>query len=312
MPILQEKTATIILAAGVGKRMYSNTPKVLHRILGKPLIEFVLDLSREIESAQLIVVVNDEALTYQADFGADVTYAVQEKPLGSGDAARKGLQMANCELILILCGDVPLLRKQTINNLRMYHKQHQADLTILTCRMSDPFGYGRIIRGGGDTIEAIIEQTDATVEQQKITEINAGVYLGRRKALGDALELITSDNRQGEFYLTDAVLQIARAGRKVCGYMIEDQNEIIGVNTKTQLAQVRDYVKKEWYKQLMERGVYIEDPGTTSIDLSVDIGQNVRIRPHTMIEGKTVIPDGATVGPFVWLKDGKKLSEPVQ
>ena len=307
MPILQEKTTTIILAAGVGKRMYDCTPKILQPILGKPLIGFVLDLARAIKSDQLIAVVNDDTSKSVAQLDTDVTCAIQEKPLGSGDAARKGLEKADCPLALILCGDVPSLRKQTINNLRTYHKEHQAALTILTCKMRNPFGYGRIIRGNGDAVEAIIEQTDATAEQQEITEINAGVYFGQKATLLDALNKATNDNEQGEFYLTDAIREVARAGKKVCGYMTQDENEIMGVNTKAQLARAREYVKNNWFKELMERGVFIEDPATTNIDLSVTIGVNVLIRPHTMIEGRTTIPDGTTVGPFVWIKDGNRL-----
>ena len=309
-PILQEKISTIILAAGVGKRMRSKTPKILHQILGKPIVGFVLQLARDISSAQIVLVVNNQKHDLYAALGTDVCYAIQEKPLGSGDAALGGIDAAICDTVLILCGDVPLLKMQTIAQLLAYHQEQTSDLTILTCDMKDPSGYGRIVRSKNGHITAIIEQTDATSHQQQITEINAGVYFGRKDLLRSALTQITNKNKQGEFYLTDAVRDIASSGKKVCGYMIENETEIIGINTKSQLAQVRTLVKKNWFEQLMQKGVHIEDPSTTSIDLSVKIGEHVHIRPHTLIEGDTTIPDGATVGPFAWIKDDKLIERP--
>ena len=309
MPILHDKLSTIILAAGEGKRMKSKTPKILHPILGKPLICFVLELAREIGSAETVLVVNNTSESIYDRLGNDIQYAIQEEPLGSGDAARKGLEKARSEIALILCGDVPLLKKQTIVRLCDYHIQQGADLTILTCRMDNPFGYGRIVRDTNDHIASIIEQTDADAGQQKIKEINAGVYLGSRKLLLSALGTISNENEQGEFYLTDAIREIASAGNKVCGFIAERPSEIIGVNSKAQLAQVRELVKQEWFDQLMKQGVFIEDPSTTNIDLSVKIGKSVHIRPHTMIEGKTVIEDGTTIGPFAWIKDGKRVTK---
>lgn len=310
MPILQEKISTIILAAGVGKRMRSKTPKILHHILGKPIVGFVLKLARDIRSEQIVLVVNNQKHDAYESLGTDICYAIQEKPLGSGDAALRGIKAAICNTVLILCGDVPLLRMQTIANAVDYHEEEKADLTILTCNMKNPYGYGRIIRGRNGYIDAIIEQTDATSSQQNITEINTGVYFGHKNLLLCTLAQITNKNEQSEFYLTDAVRNIASRGKKVCGYIIEDETEIIGINTKAQLAQVRAIVKRDWFEQLMQRGVYIEDPSTTNIDLSVKIGENVHIRPHTLIEGDTTIPAGATVGPFVWIKDGKRIEGP--
>jgi bifunctional UDP-N-acetylglucosamine pyrophosphorylase/glucosamine-1-phosphate N-acetyltransferase len=308
MPILHEKISTIILAAGVGKRMQSNTPKILHPILGKPIISFVLDLARDIDSDQIVLIVSDPSYEKSSALGSDICFAVQEKPLGSGDAALKGLNVAHHENVCILCGDVPLLRKETLVAMLDYHRKKDADLTVLTCEVKKPYGYGRIIRGLGEQITAIIEQIDATPEQQNIKEINSGAYVAHRDLLVSALKQITNRNEQGEFYLTDAVRNITAAGRKVCGHMTGDENEIIGINTKAQLAQVRTLVKQTWFETLMSRGVYIEDPATTSIDLSVEIGDSVHIRPHTLIEGKTKINDDETVGPFVWIRDGKRMA----
>ena len=310
MPILQEKISTIILAAGIGKRMRSKTPKVLHRILGRPIVGFVLQLARDIPSEQIVLVINRKQHDAYGILGANICYAIQERPLGSGDAALKGIEATQCNTVLILCGDVPLLKLQTVGDLIRKHNEQQADLTILTCNMKDPHGYGRILRNNDGWVSAIIEQTDATQIEQDITEINAGVYYGRKDVLCSALAQITSNNEQGELYLTDAIKDIASRGKKVSGYMIDNEDEIIGINTKAQLAQVRLIVKQEWFEQLMRQGVYIEDPSTTNIDLSVNIGDHVHIRPHTLIEGDTTIPPGTTVGPFVWIRDGAQIERP--
>jgi bifunctional UDP-N-acetylglucosamine pyrophosphorylase/glucosamine-1-phosphate N-acetyltransferase len=307
MPILQKKISTIILAAGVGKRMKSKTPKILHPVLGKPIISFVVDLARDVGSSQIILVISNRSEDLFKSLGEKISYAIQEEPLGSGDAARKGLKTAEHENALILCGDVPLLRRQTLLELVEYHMRKNADATVLTCEVNDPRGYGRVIRNRNGYIVEIIEQTDATTQQQKIMEINAGVYYGKTELLRSALEQVTTDNKQCEYYLTDAIRNIASARKKVAAYRIGNEKEIIGVNTQAQLAQVRAIVKSEWYEQLMQRGVYIEDPATVDIDLSVKIGGDAHIRPHTLLEGATIIGDGERVGPFVWIKDGKKI-----
>jgi bifunctional UDP-N-acetylglucosamine pyrophosphorylase/glucosamine-1-phosphate N-acetyltransferase len=307
MPKLHNKISTVILAAGIGKRMRSKTPKILHHVLGKPIIAFVSDLARDIGSEQIILVVGDRTHGTYTALGNDISLVVQDEPLGSGDAAKQGLKAADCKKTLILCGDVPLLTKQTVLRLLQYHEEKNADLTILTCKMDDPFGYGRIIRKHDDSIAAIIEQSDATPEQNAINEINAGVYFGRTEIIAAAIQKIDNKNKQGEYYLTDAIRNIAASGKKVCGYMIDNEAEIIGVNTKSQLAQVRAIVKRQWFEELMQRGVYIEDPQTTDIDLSVKIGEFVHVRPHTLIEGDTTIRDGEKVGPFAWIKDDKHI-----
>jgi len=307
MPILHEKVSAIILAAGVGKRMKSKTPKILYRVLGKPIISFVVDLAREVGSSQIVMVVNDRSADLFTSPDEEVSYAIQKKPLGSGDAAMKGLKKARFENALILCGDVPLLQRQTLLDLVAYHARRNADVTVLTCEVNDPSGYGRIVRNRNGSVVQIVEQSDATTEQRKIREINAGVYYGKTELLSSALEQITTDNKQREYYMTDAIRNVASARKKVAGYMIKDEREIIGVNTQTQLAQVRAIVKHEWYELLMQRGVHVEDPATIDIDLSVRIGDGVHIRPHTLIEGSTTISDDETVGPFVWIKNGKKI-----
>ncbi len=306
-PILQEKISTIILAAGVGKRMKSKAPKMLHRILGKPVVSFVLDLACDVGSAETILVVSDRSNDFYSNLDKNVRYALQEKPRGTGDAAQRGLEKAAHENVLILCGDVPLLQKETVSALIKYHEHVNADITVLTCETDDPFGYGRILRDKNNHVVSIIEQTDATPEQQLIKEVNAGVYFGKTHLIASGLTALTTDNRQGEYYLTDVVRNLAGTGRMAAGYLIKNIEETIGINTKEQLARVRAIVKDRWFSQLMKQGVYIEDPVTTSIDLSVRIGEDVHIRPFSLIEGDTTISPGETIGPFTWIRDGKVM-----
>ena len=310
--LLKKKLSTIILAGGIGKRMYSKTPKVLHKILGKPIISFAVELAHKIKSDEVIVVVGKDAKELKRSIGKEVKYAIQPTPLGSGDAAKKGIAIASNKNTLILNGDVPLLTEATIIQLLNNHKRQDADMTILTCKVKDPHGYGRIIRGKKNTISSIVEQSDATIRQQKIKEINAGVYYGNKELLSSSLNRITSDNRQGEYYLTDIVKEMLRKEKKVVGFTIYNEEEITGINSKWELSKVREIVKMKWFTQLMYNGVYIEDPSTTNIDLSAQIGNYVHIRPYTIIEGNTEIEDGMTIGPFVWIKNGKKMKNSVR
>jgi bifunctional UDP-N-acetylglucosamine pyrophosphorylase/glucosamine-1-phosphate N-acetyltransferase len=299
--------STVILAAGIGKRMHSNIPKVLHPILGRPIISFVIDQAQQIGSDDIVVVVGKNAQQTQEILGTHVKYAFQRVPRGTGDAAHKGIMHTTHDLVLILCGDVPLLSPETLRRLISAHRASRADLTLLTCTINDPFGYGRIIRYKDHRVRAVVEETDASTRQKKVKEINAGVYLGSRSLIVSALETLTPENTQGEFYLPDIISIMLHQRKKVNGFHISDETEIMGINTKTQLARAREVIKKQWFDKLMDQGVFIEDPTTTVIDLTVNIGKNVHVRPHTLLEGKTKIKDGTTVGPFAWIRNGKSV-----
>jgi len=286
--------------------MYSQTPKVLHNILGKPIVLFVVELAEKIASDEIIIVVGKNCKGIENIVGDKVRYAIQETPLGSGDAAKKGIKIARQKNILILSGDVPLLTPTTIRAMFDYHKKQKAKLTIVTCELEKPFGYGRIIRNKERNIIDIIEQSDATLKEQRIKEINAGVYYGERDLILSALGRVTTQNQQGEFYLTDIIKECVKKREKVAGFKISNEQEILGINNKVDLTRVREIVKAQWFNELMKKGVYIEDSMNTNIDLTVKIGKFVHIRPFTIIEGNTKIKDNMTIGPFMWIKDGKK------
>lgn len=286
--------------------MYTRTPKVLYKILGRSMIQFPVDLARSLNCSEIVVVCGRNYKEIKKILGQDVKYAIQEIPRGTGDAAKKGLTIATQPHILILYGDVPLLKKETIQEMIENHFQNKADLSVLTCEMDEPSGYGRIVRDKNGNVAKIVEHIDATEKERGIKEINTGIYFGQKKLIAEALSRINTDNKQKEFYLTDIVYNLIWAKKKVIGFKIEDPAQIMGINTKLELARIRDIVKKRWFSELMLNGVYIEDPNTTNIDLSVKIGKFVQIRPFTLIEGNTEIKDNTVIPPFTWIKNGKK------
>lgn len=301
------KFSTIIMAAGLGKRMFSDVPKILLPILGKPVIQFVAELARDIASAETVVVVGRNGSPVRKVLGDTVRYAVQPSPRGTGDAVQKGLAACRYPNILILSGDVPLLQKRTLQAMIEEHAAEGAALTFLTCDFANPAGYGRIIRDRKNRVAKIVEEADATSVQKKVREINAGIYFVQRDLLRQALKKVDAHNRQGEYYLTDIVRGFLARREKVTGFKTAAADEIVGINTKLDLLRVRTLIKERWFADLMKRGVLIEDPATTNIDLSVRIGDFVQVRPYTFLEGRTLIPRGQTIGPFVWIRDNRAL-----
>ncbi len=298
--------STIILAAGRSKRMYSRTPKILYKILGKPMIQYVVDVAVGLNCDEIIVVTGKNKAEVKKVLGSKVKYAVQEIPLGTGDATKKGLVLATKSNVLILSGDVPLLKKETITAVINNHFYQNADLSVLTCKVDNPAGYGRIVRDEYGNLIKIVEHVDANEQELKINEINTGIYFGSRKTINDALSTVKTANKQKEFYLTDIVQYFIKKQKRVIGFQIYNQEEILGINNKAELSRVREIIKRNWFDELMLRGVYIEEPATTNIDVTVKIGNFAHIRPFTMIEGKTEIKDNSVIGPFVWIKDGIK------
>jgi bifunctional UDP-N-acetylglucosamine pyrophosphorylase/glucosamine-1-phosphate N-acetyltransferase len=307
-----KKFTTIILAAGAGKRMFSPVPKILHTILGKPIIEFVVDIAEDIGSAEIILVVGKKKSEVTGIIGSRAAYAVQPVPRGTGDATKIGLARARHDSVLILYGDVPCITRETLGAMMAFHDRRRAVLTVLTCVMGDPGRYGRIVRDRRGRFREIIEYSDADPVQMKIKEINSGIYFGQRQEMKRAVAALTDRNKQGEYYLTDIVKYLIAGKKTVAAYAITDEDDIHGVNSRSDMARVRGIIRERRLEELMQRGVYVEDPATTQIDLSVRIGEFVHIRPYTMLEGATVIADEAVVGPFVWIRDNRRMPLPGQ
>jgi len=293
----------IVLAAGRGTRMRSDVPKVLHEILGKPIISHILDSIREAGITDIIVVTGygsgllDEKLK-------DVEVAVQKKLLGSGDAvsAAKGLLKGYKGDILVMCGDTPLVRSRTIKDIISKHRGSKASATILTAVFKDPTGYGRILRGAEGNILKIVEEADAPLYEKVIDEINVGTYCFKAADLFERLSEIARNNRKKEYYLTDVIEILSRNRNRIESVKTDDPDEAIGVNTRMDLARAAESLKKRVLCEIMELGVTIEDPSTTIIYPGVEVGADTVIRPNTIIESDVRIGRNCSIGPFTRIR----------
>ncbi|GAA1669178.1 bifunctional UDP-N-acetylglucosamine diphosphorylase/glucosamine-1-phosphate N-acetyltransferase GlmU [Kribbella sp. NPDC056951] len=301
--------AVVIMAAGLGTRMKSSTPKVLHEIGGRSLVGHAVVTARALAPEHLVVVVGNGRELVEAHLTAldpDVKTAVQEQQLGTGDAVRSGLTAVPAAFegsVIVTSGDVPLLQAETLHELVAEHDKQGNAVTVLTARVADPTGYGRIVPGADGTVAAIVEHKDATAEQRQIDEINAGIYVFDAATLRDGLSRLTTDNAQGELYLTD-VLSIARTdGKRVGAYVTEDAMQTEGVNDRVQLATLRAELNRRTLDKLMRGGVTIVDPNTTWVDSTVELAQDVTLLPNTQLHGATTAGSGTTIGPDTTLTD---------
>ena len=300
--------AVIILAAGAGTRMGSDLPKVLHTICGRSMLDHVVGAARELDPAELIVVVGhgrDQVVSHLAEHAPDVRVVVQHRQGGTGHAVRTVLEEVNLGhgTVVVTYGDAPVLRGQTLAALVREHAAQQAAATALTTVMDDPTGYGRILRDAGGAIVEIVEEADATPEQRAIKEVNSGVYAFEASLLADSVKRVPTDNAKGEEYLTDVVAILQAEGQRVASVMEEDATDVFGVNDRVQLAQARRVLNARVLERWMRAGVTITDPSTTAIDVDVVIGPDAEIGPGTQLEGRTVVEAGAKVGPGCRLRD---------
>jgi bifunctional UDP-N-acetylglucosamine pyrophosphorylase/glucosamine-1-phosphate N-acetyltransferase len=234
----------IVLAAGEGTRMKSSLPKVLHLICGRPMLDHVLAAARELEPEQLMVVVGhgrDQVTSHLAGHAPDVRAVVQHRQGGTGHAVRTAIEEAGLDdgIVVVTYGDTPALRGETLAALVAAHVGRSAAATVLTAVMADPTGYGRIVRDAGGAFAEIVEEADATVEQRAITEINSGIYAFGGSLLADSVKRVATDNAKGEEYLTDVVAILRADGHQVASLLAPDPDEVLGVNDRAQLAQVR-------------------------------------------------------------------------
>jgi len=288
----------VVLAAGKGTRMKSARPKVLHRLGGRPMIEHVLATARALRPQTLTVVVGHEAVQIQHELaGQDgLTFVVQEPQLGTAHALQvcePVLREARGALVL-LSGDVPHLRVETLQRLVAHHQQTSAAVTVLTAVTDDPYGYGRIVRVG-EGIARIVEERDATPAERAISEINGGIYVFDLDGLFDVLREIAPDNAQREHYLPDIVQLCRRRGRQVETMTVTDRKEIQGINSRSELAASQRVMRARKNAQLMADGVTLDDPDTTYIDDTVQVGADTVIHPGVFLEGHTVIGSACVI-----------------
>ncbi|MGX7825367.1 bifunctional UDP-N-acetylglucosamine diphosphorylase/glucosamine-1-phosphate N-acetyltransferase GlmU [Actinokineospora sp. 24-640] len=299
---------SVVLAAGEGTRMRSATPKVLHPVGGRPLVEHAVRAAAGLGPEHLVVVLGHgrDAVGAHLASVSDCATAVQETQDGTGHAVACGLAVLPQGLagtVLVTYGDVPLLDTETLAGLLTAHVEEANAVTVLTARLDDPTGYGRIVRDTDGAVRAIVEHKDATDEQRAVTEVNSGVYAFDAKILADGLSRLSTDNSQGELYLTD-VLGIARGdGRRVGALVCDDPWLVEGVNDRVQLARLGAEMNRRTVEKWMRAGVSVVDPATTWIDADVTLERDVLIEPNVQLRGATTIGEGATVGPDTTLTD---------
>lgn len=289
----------VILAAGKGTRMKSTLPKVLHRIGGKPMVEQVLDAATKAGAKRSVIVVGFGGERVEETLGAKAEYVVQAEQLGTGHAVMQVSPLLQDfdGTIMVLCGDTPLLRGETLARLVTEHQKSKASATVLTARVTDPTGYGRVIRDASGQVLKIVEQKDADSQERAVNEINTGIFCFERVALFDALSKVDCNNVQGEYYLTDVIAILAKNKSNVQAVLVDDYEETLGINSRVQLADAEKILRKRKLVDLMDHGVTIMDIDSTFIDEEVCIGPDTIIYPFTWIEGKTMIGAGSEIGP---------------
>ena len=289
-----DQVTAVILAAGEGKRMRSRQPKVLHPLCGRPLIAYPLRTARTLAD-RIVLVVGPNADEVVAMAGSDVRAVVQKERLGSGHAVQQARAECGEGTILVLPGDMPLLSVETIRRLVDHHRKSRAAATVLTAVVAEPQGYGRVVRQGG-RIKKIVEDRDATAAGKKIAEINTSVYCFAAARLWQGLGKVRPNNDQGEYYLTDVIGILDRAGAKVDAVVTPDTSEAAGVNDRKQLAAVAAVQRRRILDRLMEGGVTILDPASTYIEDAVTIGPDTTIYPQVVIEGQSSIGGECVIG----------------
>ncbi|MEY7973025.1 bifunctional UDP-N-acetylglucosamine diphosphorylase/glucosamine-1-phosphate N-acetyltransferase GlmU [Saccharomonospora xinjiangensis] len=305
--------STVILAAGEGTRMRSSLPKVLHPIAGRPLVEHAVRAAAGLDPDRLVVVVGhgrqavvEHLAGLETALGRPVSSAVQEQRNGTGHAVSCALDVLPSTAsgtVLVTYGDVPLLDTETLSALLAEHRERGNAVTVLTAVVADPTGYGRIVRDAEGRLTGIVEHKDAGQEELAITEINSGVYAFDTAVLVDALSRLSTDNAQGELYLTD-VLGIARGdGREVGALVVDDPWLTEGVNDRVQLSALGAELNRRIVRRWQRAGVTVIDPATTWLDADVELAQDVVIRPNVQLHGRTTVGEGAEIGPDTTLTD---------
>ncbi|HEL0757509.1 TPA: bifunctional UDP-N-acetylglucosamine diphosphorylase/glucosamine-1-phosphate N-acetyltransferase GlmU [Streptococcus equi subsp. zooepidemicus] len=338
------KNYAIILAAGKGTRMNSALPKVLHKVSGLSMLEHVLNSVSALAPQKQLTVIGHQAEQVRAVLGEQSLTVVQEEQLGTGHA----VMMAEEELsglegqTLVIAGDTPLIRGESLKELLDYHIREKNVATILTASAKDPFGYGRIIRNAAGEVVNIVEQKDANEAEQEVKEINTGTYIFDNKRLFEALKYLTTDNAQGEYYLTDVISIFKASQEKVGAYLLKDFDESLGVNDRLALAQAEVIMQERINRQHMLNGVTLQNPAATYIESSVEIAPDVLIEANVTLKGQTrigsrsvitngsyildsrlgegvvvsqsvieasVLADGVTVGPYAHIRPDSQLDE---
>ncbi|HEY5104858.1 MAG TPA: NTP transferase domain-containing protein [Acidimicrobiales bacterium] len=312
---MSRPTCVVILAAGEGTRMRSSRPKPLHHLCGRAMVLYVLDAADQVDVRATVVVVGHDATWVEKEIsegvrpGVAVTFVEQNEQLGTGHAVSMALSSINDAVgdidgdVLILAGDTPLLRRSTVARLLAAHHDSDAALTVLSARVEDPMGYGRMVHARDGTLERIVEERDATTEERLITEVNTSIMVVRQSLLGPALRKVDRQNAQNEYYLTDLVAVLHEMGHRTASQLLDDASEAVGVNDRLQLSRAELVLRRRVNDQWLARGVTMWNPDDTYIDADVEIAAEVSLLPGTILKGHCVIGRGAQIGPNAVLSD---------
>ncbi len=314
---MKKNINAIILAAGKGTRMKSESPKVLHKIFDKTLLGYVLDAVNKTNLiAKSYVIVGHQAENVESFVKKNydnASTALQMPQLGTGHA----VSMVCSQLedfvgeVIILCGDTPLVQEETLTKFIEYHRAQNSDLTVMSAIFEDPTNYGRIVKNG-DKLNSIVEEKDANAEQKKIKEVNAGIYCLNWQKIKPAFSQLTSNNAQGEYYLTDIISWGGKQGLNINAYTLENNEEIFGINSKVHLAQATKMLNQRIINRHLENGVTIVDPDSTWISIDTEIGADTVIYPSVYITGKNTIGKNCKIGPFAHIRGGVELGDNVK
>ena len=303
----EQNVEAVILAAGLGTRMKSDTIKILHRAGGRAIVDYVITLAESITGTAPILVIGHQRDAVRAHCGERARYAVQDEQLGTGHAvlqARSALgDSLEGKTVLILSGDVPLTRRETLDRMIVEHHTHARAATLLSMVLDVPALYGRIVRGSDGELQRIVEAKDASSEELLLSEVNGGIYLFDAPALFDTLSTLSTDNSQGEYYLTDVIARLRETGRAVGAVIADDPVETLGVNSRAELATVESELVRRRVDELMAQGVTFRNPAAISIDSSVSIGADTVVYPFVTLEGETSIGRNCIVEPGVHLRN---------
>jgi bifunctional UDP-N-acetylglucosamine pyrophosphorylase/glucosamine-1-phosphate N-acetyltransferase len=310
---MKEDIAVIILAAGKSTRMNSQTPKALHGICGRPLLAYIFDLVASLKPKKVVAVLGFKHEMVRRVVPSGVKVAVQNKMLGTADAVKTGLKALKgfSGNVLVLCGDCPLLKKETLKKLLDYHSGGETDATLLTAQLEKPAGYGRIIRDKRFSVCGIVEEKDADEVQKEIKEINTGIIVFKKKSLEGNLKHIRNNNRKKEYYLTDIIAILAKKGLLVDAVKADDPGEVMGINTRAELSRADAVMRQRINDALTQKGVTIIDPASTFISFGTKIGSDTVIYPFTVIESNVKIGKRCSLGPFAHLREGVELKDDV-
>ena len=297
--------AVVILAAGLGTRMKSELPKVLHEVCGRPMLSYVIDAALSISPERVVVVTGPDQAGVAGILPVGCERAVQQERRGTGDAVRAGLEPIDGFEgdVLVLYGDVPLVSGGFVAALHGRHLDADAAATLTTACLADPGHYGRVVRDEAGEVRRIVEYRDATADERRIDEINVGAYVFRSDALRPALARLGSDNAQGELYLTDVVHLLLDAEHRVASLVSDDEAMCMGVNSRVELAAVNAAMRRRLLERLMLAGVTVEDPETTYVDFGVEVGRDTLIRANTHLLGRTTVGAASEIGPGSFLCD---------